>query len=359
LPVKPIVITATDLSSLDSDQLLSRVGRSSHVDIRLDEPVRDDAFKFAVLVSALAHDSRRLTVATPPRRSRAYTSVQSSLLGTLLWGMADPEPLDLQTDQLTLTGSRASEASRRFCAHSSQLSSNTREEFRDDLAVGLRGAGIRVSTQQLGEIAALAFEANSNAEEHGAQRLESPEASVLRFIVVTAYDAFGEHVAPSATHYFDAYTRAGHSREKGWLELIVADSGMGMAFPSYYRLAAKSRWDAANIYDENADVERLRLQLVLEDAVSTKGEWGRVLNRQTAVGEGTRWIKFLLGSLRGYASVRTGRSVATWFYPFASFEGRRRAQPDSYMLGNDELPMYGGTAWHILIPLNTQLALPI
>jgi hypothetical protein len=154
---------------------------------------------------------------------------------------------------------------------------------------------------------------------------------------------------------------SGFAPDTPWLELIVVDSGMGMGYPAHQIWARQSGSQVEDLYSTPAFEEQRRLFLVLNEPISTKGKWGKAINLQTSTGEGTIFIRDRLGGVGGYAAVRAGRSLAHWYTATRTFDHlhRRASRREPYTVVQQEYSPFFGTAWQILIPLETQFGLNI
>jgi hypothetical protein len=357
---RSVQFSSEDISGLSAEHLIEAADQADDVVLTFDSPVRAECLKIALLVATLSRRERivRVEFGRNGANENLLQSLRQTLLGPLIWRNERPGPVRVLSTTLGRSDMRfADRASHVLCLSSGALDSHTREAFQADLALWLREAGILISDGIFGRVAAIAFEANSNAEEHGAVRIDDPTRPVSRFLAAVIHRRLPSELSPTIATYTRQYYASGHSADTGWLEILVVDAGMGMAYPSHYQFALETGRISTNVYEADPAEEQQRLGRVLEDYVTTKGAWGRVLNNQTTAGEGTKLIKVRLGTLRGYASVRTGRCIAHWYNSDLHFGAAERAQLSPYTVEREALHLFHGTAWQILVPLNPQFTL--
>ena len=243
-------------------------------------------------------------------------------------------------------------------------------QFQTLLARAFRSANIALPSELLFLVASLAFEATINAEEHGGVVVNRPYGVTLRgFAAIQHRDGSQLHAAARA--YVRSYTERFGPPDLGWLEIVIVDNGMGVAFPGYYILARSKAWSNLNVYAQDVNLERARLEISLADGFTTKGAWGRLITTQTRPGSGTQHIRERLASVRGYAALRTGRSLANWSYLHQALSKQVSYVPQAIrsdsptnlqpykIRGGAPESLYQGTAWQFVIPLRTQIELPV
>ncbi len=355
-------LTSSQFSALSYDDIVRLGSSGGEVALHVSDPLPHDPMRVGLLLACMSRHDGTLTVTFQhtPVTSPIALSLKRSMLGPLLWGSNSPKAITIPTANLARADLAVTDPeSRLVCVHSSKLDPTNPDDFQADLVDYLRASRLPLGGFILGALTTVAFEASSNAEEYSPFYTPSDSADVFRFVALQRHESPTRLLAPLAQDYFASYHAAGHADTAGWLELTVVDAGMGIAYPSYYLLPEQLRGPNRDVYQANPVEESTRLQLVLDEITSTKGAWGRVLNRHTAVGQGTRYIKFRLAAVRGFASVRTGRFSAQWSYPRVEISSRDVAQLPMYTVSSQATSLFVGTAWQVLIPLNTQLALGV
>jgi hypothetical protein len=232
------------------------------------------------------------------------------------------------------------------------------DAFQSDLVPFLQKAGIVLPRAFLAALTTIGFEAQSNAEEYGFRSYRYNEDAAFRIIAGIQHEV-SKDVAPLAAEYFGEYFRAGHSPKTRWLELLVVDGGVGLAYPRYKKLAEESQWPEGDVYLTDYATERTMLNLVLNKGESTKGLWGRIINRHTVMGQGIKMIRFRLATARACALVRSGRAFASWYHPKQQLQSVDFANLPEYESSELEGELYYGTAWQVLLPLDPQLDLAV
>ena len=244
---------------------------------------------------------------------------------------------------------------------------NNSREFQRLIAQAFRRAEIVVPTELLILLSSIGFEATLNAEEHGSVRLGGGESNegIRGFAAMVHAD--GTTLDSRAREYVSQYVAQFRRPEGGWLEIIVIDNGMGLAYPNFYLSALERGLDNPHLYTTNPAIERARLEEALKDGFTTKGRWGKLVSTQTRPGAGTEVIRKRLGSVRGYSALRTGRSAATWSYlrPRVAYvrntlrgDHPDNIQPFIIQTVQPEF-VFEGTAWQFVIPLTAQAELPL
>jgi hypothetical protein len=324
----------------------------------LNKSLRLQPYYAAIIVSALARDEKAIAIRFGKLGlTRALSeSLRSSGLSHLLWPDI-PQECDQDSSGLFIRKSKFDPGNQSVSAHPSFFDCTDRERYQLDLGKKLRFAGIPGIGTHLFAAGAIGFEVNTNAEEHGCVRVDSSRET-YRAVLAFYRREITEVQSPDASTFLLAYKKSGHSLNTGWLELIVVDSGMGVVYPSYH-VSLHGVKRKTDIYHDSPADERGRLGLVLNRTLSTKGEWGRIVNTQTAVGEGIKLLKIRLAPVRGYAGVRAGRCGAYWGFPEMLFGPAQRSRLIPYDLLPSDYPLFLGTAWHILIPLQAQFTLPV
>jgi hypothetical protein len=244
----------------------------------------------------------------------------------------------------------------RFCVPTSAIVAPDYDVFRRTLATLFLQAHIKLPPELFGLVSRLLFEMSLNAEEHGGYRIpqQSPPAVVPRHIGVVHHTATLRYVGGNAAEYFRKYLSVFSKPEGGWLEIVVGDGGMGIAFPSYFVETQGSKGSGEDIYGKSHTFEISRLNRLLRQGISTKGSWGRQISTQTRPGMGTEVIRQQFGAARAFATVRTGRSIIHSDYRddvgVASWDGS-----PTYAVSTDPLPCFLGTTWQLLVPVTSLL----
>jgi hypothetical protein len=344
------------------DLLLALEKTSGDCRFVLDGAIVADVFKMALFLGAISRRQGLLQLRIPKRTPQTVlVNLMSTILGQIAWSEGRPSDRDIETENLISTAAAATDAERGvFVTAPSLLASHSRIAFQADLARLLRASGMVVPETAHGAIATIAFEACSNAEEYGAMDETGSIPVASRFFAGKLHNSLRPGDLHESAHYFlEKYVASGHASASRCLELVIADAGVGMSFPSY-RVSARSLGRAnSDVYQAEIAEEQLKLDMLLNSDESTKGQWGRLLNHETARGEGTKFMKFRLAAVRGYAAVRTGRCLAEWSYFRPELKAIDRAAFPPYYVHSRMKTLYRGTVWHILIPLDTQLALQI
>ena len=358
-----LTLSSSDLSTTPLDRLLNLVRGAASVTLHLDQPLHLDAVRVAMIVATISQGNRSLSITFPGGHPQAsvIASLHHSLLSPVIWGADPPSPYSMTTKSI-LPSSRivTDPATKTICVHTSRLPLNSRESFQAAFERLCRAASILVPGSVYGAVATIAFETTSNAEEYGAFALAEAESPVaLRYLIARLHDKPPLALSSSAALYLESYLKSGHSPSTRWLELLVVDAGVGISYPSYYVFASNKNWPKTDVFEEPFDVERARMQLVLNTGESTKGRWGRIVNAETARGEGTLFIRIRLSAVRGYLALHSGRGRAEWWHAQVRREPSDIAAFPPYEVTEDMSSPFRGTVWHVLVPLDAQLTLPL
>ena len=358
-----LTVRSRELNELDIGEFLRALRSAGDVRLTLDVPLRLDAVGMAMVVATASRGRGKLTVdfASRSPSSSVMASVHESLLAPLIWGSSAPGPRELSRRAMLAEEPIVIDpANRTFCAHTARLALSGRLAFQADLERLCRASRIVVPGSVYGAISTIAFETASNAEEYGAfEADDSAPPTALRYLAARVHEGTPVAVSASASRYVDAYVSAGHSKPGRWLELLIVDAGVGMAYPSFHVMAVERGWPNHNVFSEPLGEEQARLNVILNSRESTKGRWGRIINSETSKGEGTRFVMLRLSAVRGYAALHTGRSKAEWWYARPERTPRDVASLPPYNVLDESQPFFGGTIWHVLVPLDTQLRLDL
>lgn len=354
-------ISSQRLGTQDAEDLVRAVESADEVVFDLDRSFRADALKIVMLICAATRRERQITLqfggVAPSAGLRE--SLDRSLVTAFL-----PQPENTLTTGSFASGEIAARSTpyvdrgrHLLCISTSDLDCKTRDGFYSDLAKWAVAAGIGVHTSIMRRVAMLAYEPNANAEEHGSVRLTDAKSfdakPVFRCFAAILSDEPGTPLPPSAAAYQERYQRSHEARTR-WLQIIVADAGMGLAFPAFLLRAQAMNSSCKDVYEADYDAERAQLEEILTKGVSTKGFWGNQLSGSGAVGQGMTLIKRNVARLGGFASVRAGRCQATVSYTGPAFD-EAAVKSISYEVDRAERPVFRGTLWHLLIPLDQQL----
>lgn len=354
-----ISINSEQFSELPIERLLDKLAGVTNVRLFIDKPVRSDGVRSLLTIAAMARAKAILEVEFPygTATREVAESLDACLLGPLLWKDAPRRNLKFSVEKLNRSSQFYNYPEKRLLyIHPARLSSRRREEFRADLALALRKSAVFLPDSVFNALALIGFELNSNAEEYGALDEHGVEVESFRLFCVSIQSQLNSQEATLAKTYLNEYATT-HTPGEAWLQVIVADGGVGMAYPSYFVRENFDSRGIRNIYLATPDEEQAHLRLVLDDFTSTKRTFGRRLNLQTAVGEGTKIVRFQIAGVRGFAGVRTGRCAATWWHT-----SRTLTAEEFYRLGRFEVQsldaaVFKGTVWQVLIPLDTQFGL--
>jgi hypothetical protein len=360
--MKRLVLDSDGLSEFNADRFFASLIDAESVVLRISRPIGIDAATMAMAMASIWREGRPIEVdfGRKPPSARTIASLNRAFLAPLLWGEAPPLSGVFRRDDIMNHGVPVFDTMNRLLlTFPSRFHFTNRPTFQATLAASLSRSEIQVPETVIAAVSTILFEIASNVEEYGAYQTELGGPTAFRFMAAQVHDALGEAIAPTARQYLDEYYAAGHARVPGWLQIVVADAGPGLAYPSYLAFARATSRANTDIHSADSAEEIQRFHLVLNSSESTKGTWGRVLNRETRRGEGTKFIRFRLAAVRGYASCRSGRSHAEWWY------ARPAIGPDDFkgLRGYDvheagTVP-FRGTTWHLLVPLNPQLALEV
>jgi hypothetical protein len=320
-----------------------------------------DGLRAALIAGAISQRERDVEIVIQSSRATetAIRSLYACGLGQLFWKHGVPSSSAIRPFQVRApVEALASKELRILSVEPSQLVALSRQEFQAAVVRLLASADITVPGRVQGAIGTICFETASNAEEHGAADVYGAYTDKLRYLFARVHSDFGKSLAPEASQYLDAFHSA-QPPSRDWLEIVVCDAGMGISYPSYHIWAKDTGRPGLDVYSVDAVEERLRLGMILNSTESTKGRWGRVLNRETERGDGTRFIKFRLAACSGYAAVRSGRSMAEWFFAKPERKPVDVREQGAYSVHNVEYSLYRGTVWYILTPLTPQLALSL
>lgn len=323
-------------------------------------PIIASSYACGVTLAALSRLDGTLSVVFEGSPSQeTIDSIRSTIFGPVLWPHATPRDITIRCRDIRVRQPIGSRKDGLFCAPTSALRNDHPEAFVADLSKLLISSGIVLPRSALTTIGAIAFEASSNAEEYGCISSAQEGGETFRLISARVTNSQSQLDSPHFPEYFLRYVEEGHAQDEQWVELIVIDAGVGIAYPRHFVLAKDSGWESADLYSKKVVVERLHMQQVLDDVTSTKGLWGRVINRHTAVGQGTRFIKFRLAMSRGFAMVRSGRLAARFYYAKATATSGDFNSLPPYEIGQIEYPLFLGTAWQVIVPLKAQYGLPV
>lgn len=356
-----LALSATEYSSLGYDELLEAIETANGLEIQINEAVTPDCLRTCLVLASLAAQQKRLRITFRSKvLSRALVrSLHESLLAPLVWKDNLLTSCEVEASGLVTDGLKTvNKEHRYFVAHTSHLRATKPDAFQADLVIQLRDAGIVLPGAFLAALTTIGFEAHSNAEEYGYRSFTESDLVPFRVITAIVHENH-EGIAPLAQRYFEAYTQSGHSLATRWLELLVVDAGVGLAYPRYARLAAASGWDNEDLYARGHSAELTMLRIVLEKAGTTKGQWGRVINRHTMPGQGLGQIKRRLSLARACAIVRAGRSMAHWYNPQLELEKIGRGDLSPYEPSERMHAFFRGTAWQFLLPLDPQIAMAL
>jgi hypothetical protein len=356
-------ISANTLGTKSADELVAVLGQADDVAIELDTSFRLDSVSAIQLACVLSRRTRSINLTLPETPSAGLRdSLARSFLGPLMWGSASPHSLTLSSDDLSSRVTAYVDPERNlFCLSTSLLDSRTREGFQSDLGKWMVAAKILIDERIYQRIAAMTYEANANAEEHGSVRLSDSMGidtrPVFKCFAARLHDEPGAALSSRARTYLREYLTHFAKRTR-WLEIVVADAGMGLTFPRYALRAQALKSPRQDVYEDSFIAERGQFDEILARKVSTKGFWGRAHSTSSAIGEGTTLIKRNIAQLRAFGEVRAGRCSATVYYSGAATdEGRIRSL--EYVSDSRERPLFMGTAWHLLVPLDQQLQMAL
>ncbi len=351
-------LSSVDFFASEYDDLLAAIHQSDGVHLRVTEPAPADCLRVLLVLATLASEGKEIRIElSAGRKTKAcLDSLHRCLLAALARPTGERTARELTATTLVQPDFAVIEPGfQYFVAHTSRLRANGPDTFQADLVQFLKAATIRLSPVVLASLTAISFEAQSNAEEYG-YRAADPEVSVpFRVIAIIAHRRH-EMIAPLAGGYFREYEEAGYSADTRWLELLVVDAGVGLAYPRYDILAKANEWKTEELYAGDLEIERALLRLVLRKGATTKGKWGRVINRHSAPGTGLKTIKYRLGLARACAIVRAGRCTAYYYEPRISHAPGDTSKLPDYEPSSSEHALFRGTAWQVLMPLDPQLA---
>jgi hypothetical protein len=349
-----------DLRSENLNALLTEHASQSEITLDLRRSATSEAFATGIFLASLSQLQSTLLVRLPQRKTTELwtRNLERSLLRALLW-RSDEWPSTTTRDGAALSERPHQIGEGMLCVSTAVLSSSSPVRFNAQLASYLHRAGIQVPGMVLGSVAAIGFEACSNAEEHGAFRGANDTAGVMRFAAAFHHPPQPDRLDADATAYTRTYLERFSPPEQGWLEIFVIDAGPGMTYPSFYLMARESKWEGTDIYRTEYGVERVRLQTILESDVTTKGKWGRSLNTFTRPGYGTKVIKIRLALARGYAALRTGRAFASWSCMLPNTDLTQRDALPAFAVSENARALFRGTAWQVVVPITKQLELSL
>jgi hypothetical protein len=355
-------ISAQTLSSCTADQLIQRVRDAEEVTFLLNSSFNADIRKILLLIATLSRGERSLTVEFPTGgpTDGIWESLSQSMLGPLL-GIRHQSNFTLASAGLRVPeGGHVDRARRLFCVPTDLLNVGSQSGFQADLGRWFRAAGVSIPTEEFLRVAALAFEANTNADEHGSLRVGpdgAPDPStVYRCFHARLHDQPGPDLSAEANQFLQRH-RQGYDKRGRWLEINVVDAGMGVAFPTFASRAHRLGSAADNIYAFDHATEVGQLAEVLARRISSKGYWGYVRSPSSVTGEGISLITRNVIRLGGFASLRAGRSIAS-----LSGTSPNNAMPTKtpeYVIDSLERVFFGGTAWQLLVPLDAQATLAL
>lgn len=358
-------IASQRLGSDSADRLLRAVETADEVVFDFDRSFRADALKIVTIVCALSRRPRQVAIRFADET--ISPGLRDALGRNLFAALLSPSRLDaagktLSSDEIASRTTPYVDAERKlFCVSTADLSSKTRESFHSDLGKWMVAARIAIDPSVSERIAMLAYEANANAEEHGSIRLTEAksfdDSPVFRCFAVILHDSSEATLPPAASEYVEQYERH-HSWRTRWLEIIVADAGMGLTYPAFLLRAKALSSTCTDVYEANVLAERAQFEEVLTKGMSTKGFWGHQQSASGAVGQGIGLIKRNIARLRGCAVVRAGRCQAAVSYTETAFD-EAKVRSTGYALDATEHPVLRGTIWHMLVPLDQQLQISL
>lgn len=355
-------LSLPEIAAAPIAELLRGLQTESQVRLHVHKPAWLDALRAAQFAIALSRPDIEieLDVESGSKGEKAFDSFSHSGLAALFANAAPGAKIHMRGTELRASAEATIDAARRLLVvQPSTLAAYRRIPFQQALLSLFTDAGIEPHKTVKHALATICFEATTNAEEHGVTDEEGAPKDQLRYLFARINDGHGERLAPEAAEYLSSF-HSQQPRSRGWLELVVADSGLGICYPSYYLSARDTNRSNCNVYQADIAEEHVRLARILNtNAESTKGRWGRVFNRETEKGDGTKFIKFRLSAFSGYAAIRTGRSMAEWY--FAKPERTPQDVEDfgPYSVHDREYPLLKGSIWYFLAPLTPQLALPL
>lgn len=357
---RSVKISAQLLATASLDALLKRIQDADEVSFQLNVSFSADLPKILMFAAALSRRERRLNVyfAEGGPSDGVRESLAQTLLGPVLGHVTETREGMPSRDVGFQQRGYVDPQRRLFCTPSARLDCESREEFLHDLSDWMRAADVVIPRPILMRIAALAFEVNQNAEEHGSIRV-GDASEVFRCLVARVHDRLGPELVPSARDYMRTYHEHGHAQGTRWLELIVVDAGMGLAFPGFYVRAQAMKSSTIDVYEAGWDAERGMFSEMLCKERSTKGHWGTSRSAQTPTGMGHRLILRNVLRMRAYAAVRAGRCLGSLSYPQTADPTVSELSEANYEVDTTEYEMFGGTAWHLLVPLDQQLTLTL
>lgn len=352
-----LILSGAEYSALEYDDLLLAIQSADGLHLRIDSEIAPDCLRTLLTLATLSAERKSLRIdLTAVRRAAVLASLHKALLAPLAWTTRAPKSGDINLGAVTPALDLASEEHRYFVAHTSHLRATKPDAFQADLVAHLRRARIILPKTFLASLTTIGFEAHSNAEEYGYRSFNSADEVSFRVIAGVVHEA-RQGIAPLAAKYFDDYVAAGHSATTRWLELLVVDAGVGLVYPRFTVLASGAQWPNQDVYAGDHATELYLLDMILNKGATTKGSWGRVVNRHTAPGQGMWQIKYRLATSRSCAIVRAGRSVAYWYQPRLTLKSLEIAELPGYEASRDLKTLFRGTAWQILLPLDPQFEL--
>jgi hypothetical protein len=357
-------VTSGRIGARDFEGLLERLAAAAAVEFDLHTSFRLDIHQSVLLACTLLRRSRSIVLNAPRMQDSPglRDSLMRSLIGPLLWRSDRFDTTTTDSDALANHVPAHLDAERMlFCVSTELLNCGRRETFQADLATWLVRLRPQIDATLFARVTMLLYEACTNAEEHGSTRLTDAKAvdtrRVFRCLALRIHDEPGSARSPAADQYLSAL-RKSFGEPRRWLEAVVGDAGMGLTYASYLGGARRMGSTYSDVYVAEPLTERAQLDRVLNRGLSTKGEWGRVRSESSAIGMGMKLIRRNLARLRGFGSVRTGRFLATIRHAEADIEERTVEQLE-YEVAEEPRPLFLGTAWHFLVPLDLQHTLPI
>ena len=355
---RSMTLSANALATKPVDQVITEMGGSDVV-FDVGQSFRTDCFASVMLACALSRTARQVTLKLPVTgvSDGIEESFARSLLGPLIWRSTRPSAGSISSDEIAGTALAHVDRDRHlFAVSTSLLESRTPSAFQADLARWMVAARISVDASVFDRVAALTYEANANAEEHGSTRLTHAKTfdgrPVFRCFAMRLHDEPSTPLSPMAGRYLQEYARHFSQRTR-WLEVVVGDSGMGIAYPRFLLRAQSMRSSITDIYQASFHAEAGQLDELLTKTTSTKGYWGRAQSTYGPVGQGFSLMKRNLVRLRGFGAVRAGRCAATIACANAIFSESEERSVEYTVVG-EELPQFGGTVWSLLLPLDQQ-----
>jgi hypothetical protein len=196
-----------------------------------------------------------------------------------------------------------------------------------------------IDRRLLGDLVAFSFEAVQNVVDHATAKPHKDGASIFSYLALRYYG----HTAAPSEGLFGGYVRR-YLRERGkdaktsWLEIVISDDGNGI--PARHAQSAEIYWEPSAEREEEVLAEALARSSVKLRAGDSKV-------RGSVAGEGFSRIRTSFRELAAFASVRTGRCLAT----FDGLSTRR----DDFHLERDQFGLFlgymPGTTVQVVVPI--------